>query len=94
MEVQKQPLPSDCVIPRELSRRGFDCNETMGDAAANVLGRLGLEITVERFLAALKRNAVVFLMQRLKTKRRRHSTPNNSRWRSIAFLRAGLGFGG
>jgi len=44
-----------------LTRYGFYGDETVSDTATNVLGCLGLKITVERFLARVERGAVVLL---------------------------------
>jgi hypothetical protein len=66
------------VIGGNLTGRGFDGYEAIRHAASNILGGLGLKVSVERFLAAVERRAVMRGAKRLHPKRRGgHSAPSN-----------------
>lgn len=83
------------VICGDLTGEGFNRYEAIGDVTADVLGNLDLKISVERFFAATEQRTLMSTGEWFQAKWARcHSAPNNSRRRSKARMRAGLGSGG
>jgi hypothetical protein len=85
----------ESVITHKVAAGEFDSYKAVRDQPSDILGDLDLEVTIQRFLAAMKCGALMLDAERFDAKRKiRHSKPNSSRRRRKALRSAGVGSGG